>query len=428
MAVKLYASLAITEEDLINIRVGEDVPEHRLLEEAVSAQNRGADELIITDAAPAELHEESIHLLRAVCAAACIPVTVTGPVKRLEDVKKYLYAGCSRVILALSDPAQYALLKEASERFGAEKIAAAADSSVMSLAEDFFEPVRLYAGSVFSLVRPEECGNRFEGMPFIFIEKEKTPDEGLSYFLKPEIEGYCHPAFTEVQGYPVAEYKSRCMEAGGKMYVLESSLSWDDFTKNADGLLPVIVQDFENDEVLMMAWMNREAFEETLVSGKMVYYSRSRKERWCKGETSGHYQYVRSLAIDCDRDTMLAKVIQVGAACHTGNRSCFYTPLTDTGIRKQNPQRVLEEVYETVLDRKKNPKEGSYTNYLFEKGIDKILKKLGEENAETIIAAKNPGSEEIVYEISDYLYHLTVLMAEKGVSWDDITAELARRH
>ena len=428
MSVKLYAPLTITEEDLDGILVGKEITEHRLIREAVSAQIRGADALLIIDAAPEALHEESIHLLRAVCGRICLPASVFGTVKRLEDVKKYLYAGCAQVILAVSDPVQFGLLKEASKRFGEEKIVAAFDGAALQGEEEFFSAVRTYAGSIFSLARPEEYGDRFEGKPVIFFEREKTPADGLPYFQKPLLAGFCHGAFTDAEEYPIMEFKSRCLDAGGKMYVLESCLCWDDFTVNADGLLPVIVQDFTNDEVLMMAYMNRAAFEETLLTGKMVYYSRSRQERWCKGETSGHYQYVRSLAIDCDRDTMLAKVIQTGAACHTGNRSCFYTCLTDTGIRRQDPFRVFEEVYGTIMDRKQHPKEGSYTSYLFDKGIDKILKKIGEENAETIIAAKNPGSEEIVYEISDYLYHLMVLMAEKGVSWEDITEELARRH
>jgi phosphoribosyl-ATP pyrophosphohydrolase/phosphoribosyl-AMP cyclohydrolase len=124
---------------------------------------------------------------------------------------------------------------------------------------------------------------------------------------------------------------------------------------------------------------------------------------------------------------MLAKVSQIGAACHTGNRSCFYTPLVTTQYDDTNPLHVFQNVYDVIMDRKEHPKEGSYTNYLFDKGIDKILKKVGEENTEIIIAAKNPDPEEIKYEISDYIYHLMVLMAERGVTWDDITSELARR-
>ena len=159
----------------------------------------------------------------------------------------------------------------------------------------------------------------------------------------------------------------------------------------------------------------------------MTYYSRSRQELWTKGLTSGHFQYVKKLMIDCDNDTLLAQVAQTGAACHTGNRSCFYRTLVEKESPHVNPLKVLEEVYGVIEDRKLHPKEGSYTNYLFEKGIDKILKKVGEECTEIVIAAKNPNPEEIKYEIADFLYHCMVLMAEKGVTWEDITEELAHR-
>ena len=177
----------------------------------------------------------------------------------------------------------------------------------------------------------------------------------------------------------------------------------------------------------MMAYMNEEAFNTTINIGKMTYYSRSRNELWIKGLTSGHTQYVKSLTADCDYDTILAKVSQVGAACHTGNRTCFYNNIVKKEYIKKNPLKVLEDVYGIIDDRKKNPKEGSYTNYLFDKGVDKILKKLGEECTEIVIAAKNPDPEEIKYEISDFLYHCMVLMVEKNVTWEEIMNELSQR-
>lgn len=206
-----------------------------------------------------------------------------------------------------------------------------------------------------------------------------------------------------------------------------SALKWSDFKLNSDGMVPVVVQDYRTDEVLMLAYMNEEAFLATISSGKMTYFSRSRGELWQKGETSGHVQYVKSLTADCDYDTILAKVSQIGAACHTGNPTCFFHPILKKEYMEKNPRKVFDEVYSIILDRKEHPKEGSYTNYLFEKGIDKILKKVGEENTEIIIAAKNPNPEEIKYEISDYLYHLMVLMAERGITWEDIVQELSRR-
>ena len=207
-----------------------------------------------------------------------------------------------------------------------------------------------------------------------------------------------------------------------------ASLTWEDLKKDPQGLVPVIIQDAENGQVLMMAYMNEQAYEDTLRTGLMHYYSRSRREQWLKGETSGHYQYVKSLTADCDYDTILAKVSQVGAACHTGSRSCFFNEIMAQDLKEAaNPLKVFEEVMKVIEDRKIHPREGSYTNYLFDKGLDKILKKLGEEATEIVIAAKNPNKNEVKYEISDFLYHMMVLMAEKGISWEEITKELANR-
>ena len=221
--------------------------------------------------------------------------------------------------------------------------------------------------------------------------------------------------------------KSKLSVDGIKMDNFAPDLKWSDLKPNSDGLIPVVVQDYRTDEVLMLAYMNQESFNVTINSGRMTYYSRSRKSLWIKGETSGHYQYVKALTADCDFDTILAKVSQVGAACHTGNRTCFFNNIVKKEYIEKNPLKVLEDVYGIIEDRKKNPKEGSYTNYLFDKGTDKILKKLGEECTEIVIAAKNPDPEEIKYEISDFLYHCMVLMVEKGVTWEEITNELAQR-
>lgn len=222
-------------------------------------------------------------------------------------------------------------------------------------------------------------------------------------------------------------FKTKCGKEDIAMTSFESIMEFSQFKTNEHGLLPVVVQHYKTQEVLMLAYMNEEAFNQTIKTGKMTYFSRSRQQLWVKGETSGHFQYVKSLTIDCDYDTLLAKVDQVGAACHTGNPTCFFQPLAGTDYDETNPLKVFESVYATIVDRKMNPKEGSYTNYLFDKGIDKILKKVGEEATEVVIAAKNPNPEEVKYELSDFLYHAMVLMVEKGITWEDIIKELAER-
>lgn len=203
----------------------------------------------------------------------------------------------------------------------------------------------------------------------------------------------------------------------------------DNIKFNEQGLVPAIVQDCKTGEVLMQAYMNRESLDKTLETGRSWFYSRSRKELWEKGATSGCVQSVREIFYDCDGDSLLLKVEQAGAACHTGSRSCFYRSLWkgEGSEEAVNMGEVVERLYDKVGDRRKNPVEGSYTCYLFEKGIDKILKKVGEENTEVVIAAKNESKEEVIYEISDLVYHLTVLMNYMGVTYEDIAGELIKR-
>ena len=191
------------------------------------------------------------------------------------------------------------------------------------------------------------------------------------------------------------------------------------------GLIPAIVQDETTGTVLMMAYMNEESLKRTMETGETCFYSRSRQELWHKGGTSGNTQAVSSLLYDCDGDTLLVLVNPAGPACHTGKISCFYRTVDDSPMPKATMLSILENL---ALERKKNPVEGSYTNYLFDKGIDKILKKVGEESAEVIIAAKNPDRGEVIYETADLLYHLTVLLAEREISWDEIMQELKQRH
>ena len=197
-----------------------------------------------------------------------------------------------------------------------------------------------------------------------------------------------------------------------------------DLKFDVNGLIPAIVQDHYTKEVLTLAYMNAESLAITIDEGRTCFFSRSRQELWRKGETSGNVQHVVSITADCDKDALVVEVIKDGPACHLGTDSCFSNPVFHSDLPEPF---TLEGLMKLLEGRKTEKKEGSYTTYLFEKGIDKILKKVGEEATEIVIAAKNPNPEEIKYEISDFLYHVMVLMAEKGVTWDEITRELARR-
>ena len=197
------------------------------------------------------------------------------------------------------------------------------------------------------------------------------------------------------------------------------------------GLVPAVVQDVSTGAVLMLAYMNRESLAKTIETGTTWFYSRSRQELWNKGATSGHMQQVREMYYDCDGDTLLVKVEQVGAACHEGTFSCFSRKFGDAEStqtdRPVTPEDVLPELYEVIEDRRQNPVEGSYTHSLFEKGQDKILKKVGEEAAETIIASKNNSQGEVIYEMADLWYHCLVLLAWHGVGLEELLSELGKR-
>lgn len=189
------------------------------------------------------------------------------------------------------------------------------------------------------------------------------------------------------------------------------------------GLIPVIVQDAETNEVLTLAYMNQESYELTLKDQLMTFYSRSRKELWRKGETSGNYQHLVSLKLDCDQDALVAKVKKDGPACHTGAESCFNEVLYG-----EDTQATIDTLYELIKGRKEIPQEGSYTSYLFEKGIEKILKKVGEESSEVVIGAMKEDYNETVFEISDLVYHVLVLMVEMGIDLSQVRQELENRH
>ena len=358
---------------------------------------RGADELIVFDLSTSdEDHEEAIDLMRKINRFISIPMVAAQ--EMLESVSKRF--GKERIAVSLND--FDALFKQ--------------QHLIEEYASELIFMHRLDLDSVMNIT----------SIPCVVVTDTMEQDEILKILKSSGVKGVSG-RFISQEDMDFDGFKEICVQEGIKMTSFESILEFSELKLNPSGLIPVIVQDYKTNEVLMLAYMNKEAFNHTVKSGRMTYYSRSRKELWIKGETSGHYQYLKSLTVDCDKDTLLAKVEQIGAACHTGSRSCFFQQIVGNDYDTTNPLQVFESVYGTIMNRKENPKEGSYTNYLFDKGIDKILKKVGEEATEIVIAAKNPNPEEIKYEISDFLYHVMVLMVERGITWEDITRELAER-
>ena len=388
--------------------------------------NTGADELLVFDLSRSdEDHEESLNLIKKISGAINVPMVVGGNIRRSEDVKKILYAGATRAMLNFSKQETLTLIGEVSARFGKERIAVSLKDF-----DELFKRQRLieeHSSEIIFMHRLDLVSvKNITDLPCVLVTDSTSQEEVINILNCSVIRGISGHFVNDLQ-FDFAAFKECCMEAGIKMTTFQSLVDFSTLKLSEEGLITVVVQEYKTNEILMVAYMNEDAFLHTIKTGRMTYYSRSRKARWIKGETSGHCQYLKELCVDCDQDTLLAKVEQVGYACHTGTKSCFSEKIVHTENHEKNPLQVFEAVYDIIQNRKEHPKEGSYTNYLFDKGIDKILKKIGEEATELVIAAKNPKKEEIKYELADFLYHAMVLMVEKEISWDDVVDELARR-
>lgn len=387
----------------------------------------GVDKLYIFDLSDSDKeHETNLHTIKELSRIMEIPIYGAGSIARLEDIKKLLYAGCKGVILDGGRHDVISLAKEGATRFGREKMLVS-----MENVDLIFKHKKEVMEHVHKLVVINEAIieslKDITDLPFSVIIEGYDKERWVEVLKKDCVTGIGGPYISDPNTY-VTELKQALAAEGIETKKFESAMEWAEFKLNPQGLLPVIVQDYRTAEVLMMAYMNEEAFHATLSLGKMAYYSRSRQELWIKGETSGHYQYVKSLTIDCDKDTILASVSQVGAACHTGNPTCFFQNLVKKEYISRNPLKVFENMYDTIKERKKHPKKGSYTNYLFDKGLDKILQNIGEEATEIVIAAKNNEPDEITYEICDFIYDLVMMMVETGITWDEVVEELNQRY
>lgn len=389
----------------------------------------GADELFIFDYSTDEYsREELLHVAKDLSKTVDVPFILGLYVKRFEDVKKALYTGATYVMIKHSLIDDYAVVKEATDRFGKDKVIIEVDTIKQFREPGYIDQLidcGVYAIMLKHLTINTDLAKEIADCKLPVMVRDSFTRNNIEDLLK--VENVFAVSTNYFENKDIMKAKYALKQEGIVVNTFESTIDFSEFKLDANGLIPVIAQDYKTNEVLMMAYMNEESFKRTIETGKMTYYSRSRQELWCKGETSGHYQYVKALSIDCDKDTILAKIQQVGAACHTGNHSCFYTEMVKREYDDTNPLTVFTQVYDVIMDRKLHPKEGSYTNYLFDKGIDKILKKCGEEATEIVIAAKNPDAEELKYEISDFLYHMMVLMAECGLDWNDVVKELAHR-
>ena len=331
--------------------------------------------------------ENFFHNIIEISQVSEIPVIVSFPITHFEDMKKLYYANTKLIVASEKTNVDSSVIEEGLKRYGKNLVINHNEFENKSIELDSFDELDL---------------DYIKDGDFYIIDKSDRLEE-------------------------TASLKAGLSEKGYETKALVPLIGFDELKKNDDGLVPVIVVDYKTDKILMMAYMNEEAYYNTFKTGLMNYYSRSRKSQWIKGETSGHFQYIKSMKADCDLDTLIARVSQIGVPCHTGNDTCFFNDVLKNEQIEKNPAKILDDLYKVIEDRKANPKEGSYTNYLFDKGLDKILKKVGEEACEILIASKNEEPKEIKYEIADFLYHLSVLMVEKGVTWEEVATELANR-
>ncbi len=401
----------------------------------------GADELVFYDiTASSDNRSPFLECIQSVAKAISIPFTVGGGVRTLDDFTDLLRSGADKV--SVNSHAFYnpGLIKDASERFGSQCVVVSVDvkkvddryvvfthggrqNTGMDALVWIKTAVSLGAGEV--CVNAIDCDGVKKGYDIAFLkclEKEIAvpiiasggagkAEDFVKLFQETRVTGALAASMFHTQQSSITEVK---------LALLSRGIPCRPFLKPhfKEPLLPVIVQDMDTLGILMQAYTNEDALEHTLNTGLAHFFSRSRGALWLKGETSGNVLRVHDIRMDCDGDCLLYIVSPKGPACHTGNASCFYPSLPK--------ESVFNTLMTTILDRKSNPKEGSYTQYLFEKGIDKILKKIGEEASEVIIGAKN-APEELVYEASDLIYHLFVLLANEGISLADIEHELSRR-
>ncbi len=321
--------------------------------EAVQYETGGADELFLYNYSTDEAsREEFLGVVKEIERQIDIPVYIGCYVERFEDIKKALYTGASYVIVKYSLIGQNSVIKEASERFGKDTILLELEDYKEIYNKermDFFKELGVYALLLKQIELTEDFLLELTECGFPILIRDNLADNDIVSLLEPaNVLGITTNYFKNKDMFKAKQaLKARNLEVN----TFDSSIGFSEFKLNSDGLIPVVVQEYKTNEVLMVAYMNEEAFRKTIETGRMTYFSRSRSALWTKGETSGHFQYVKALMLDCDKDTILAKVLQIGPACHTGNQSCFYTELVKKEYDDTNPLTVFNEVFGVIQDR-----------------------------------------------------------------------------
>ena len=432
--------------------------------------DNSVDELVFYDiTASNEERKTSLEFVERVAQVINIPFSAGGGVSTIEDFKYILRKGADKVSVNSAAVKNPQLIREASMAFGSQCVVLSMDvkkndegswsvyvkggreKTELDAIDWAITAAELGAGEiVVNSIDEDGMKNGYDlellsritsvvNIPVIASGGAGKKEHFLDALQKTGVDGVLAASVFHFGEIKVPELKQYLKENGAEIRMPEAApqkkespsaadadISMISFGK--DGLVPCICQDAKTGAVLMLAYMNEQSLRLTLEKKRAVYYSRSRSELWEKGATSGNTQKVRAIYYDCDADALLIKVDQTGNACHTGEYSCFFNAVfDDLGVSADSGSSVFRELYATVKGRKNDPSEGSYTYYHIDKGLDKLLKTVGEEAAETLIAAKNQDRQELIGETGDLIYHLTVMLAEKGISMDEIEQELKSR-
>lgn len=427
-----------------------------IVEAAKRYGEQGADEIWMLDIR-ASVDNRSIRLetIRRVAEVCSAPLCVGGGIRSLEDVEAAVAAGAAKVGIGSAAVRDPDLIHRASYRIGKERTVALVDvkthpdgrMEVLGAGQSgtgidmipWLQKLEaLGAGAILLTTMQDGAKSGYDiaatraaseavSIPVIASGGAGRLEDFLEAVRDGGASGVLAASVFHFGELTIGQVKDYLEEHGVPVYRGERDISFLRFDEN--GLIPAIAQDAATGRVLMQAYMNQEALRETLRTGYATYFSRSRGQLWKKGETSGNTQAVREIFYDCDADSLLLKVIPAGPACHTGEETCYYRALKtmEGGLTSARGLAVLQELYDLILERKAHPKEGSYTNKLLSGGTDRIGKKIVEEAFETVLAAKNEKFEDVRFEAADLVYHLLVLLAEQGVSLDDLSAELYNR-
>ena len=423
---------------------------------ALAYDQSGADELIMYDiTATTEGTDLFIETIQTISKEISIPLTVGGGIQSIEDISQVLHAGASKVSLNSAAIANPSLIREAAATFGSSAIVVGIDAKQVAPhrwnaythggTKDSKKDALLWAKEVVDSGAGELVINSMDddgmkngfnipllvalqeavSVPIIASGGAGSVQEFIDVFMNTKVSGALAASVFHYGEVDIPTLNKQLMTLGENEHMSVQNLDMTSITFDDRGLIPAIVQHAETGDVLMLAYMNEESLKKSIQTKQTWFYSRSRNELWNKGATSGNTQVITKMELDCDGDTILVTVLPNGPACHTGNDTCFLTPILST---PPSSRTVLYQLAQKIALRKKKPVEGAYTTYLFNEGIDKILKKIGEEASEVIIGAKNNDKEEVIWEISDLVYHTLVLMEELGISITQIQNELLQRH